>query len=316
MGSPPRVRGEEVLEDMCCSRPRITPACAGRRAFPPRGGCRRRDHPRVCGEKPRSTASLRTPIWITPACAGRRGAVRRLRLHLSDHPRVCGEKVVLDELHFAAGGSPPRVRGEVSSSSDGQRALRITPACAGRRDRQQAAQYWYKDHPRVCGEKSTGCATRLPCAGSPPRVRGEVRPRRDVSRPARITPACAGRSKPLRLTRLSAQDHPRVCGEKPLQATSAGTGDGSPPRVRGEVISVRADRPALGITPACAGRSSPIRSSVQLTTDHPRVCGEKDMKFSTLNSIRGSPPRVRGEVLCDTRLSQRSRITPACAGRS
>ena len=49
------------------------------------------------------------------------------------------------------------------------------------------------DHPRVCGEKSSGSTPQLSIGGSPPRVRGEVI-LEAVRRPdSRITPACAGR---------------------------------------------------------------------------------------------------------------------------
>ena len=51
LGSPPRMRGKERRTPAATTRPRITPAYAGKRMFwlapmPARG-----DHPRVCGEK-------------------------------------------------------------------------------------------------------------------------------------------------------------------------------------------------------------------------------------------------------------------------
>ena len=50
-GSPPRVRGKDVPVTVPTVKSGITPACAGksRQRFPER--LRRRDHPRVCGEK-------------------------------------------------------------------------------------------------------------------------------------------------------------------------------------------------------------------------------------------------------------------------
>ena len=71
----------------------------------------------------------------------------------------------------------------------------------------------------------------------------------------RITPACAGRSRPLRRTRLSAQDHPRVCGEKSLEGLVILMEVGSPPRVRGEGCGKSKMPTGQRITPACAGRS-------------------------------------------------------------
>ena len=51
-GSPPRMRGKDLVKFCLCPRFGITPAYAGkrRRTFGP-CGCPK-DHPRVCGEKP------------------------------------------------------------------------------------------------------------------------------------------------------------------------------------------------------------------------------------------------------------------------
>ena len=91
-GSPPRVRGEAYMCISVETRPRITPACAGRRRPQTGPESYRQDHPRVCGEK--RMRSLISPFragspprvrgedsifygpckahGITPACAGRR----------------------------------------------------------------------------------------------------------------------------------------------------------------------------------------------------------------------------------------------------
>ena len=50
-GSPPRVRGEVLLEAGIRKKKRITPACAGRSMIAKKRGLVNRDHPRVCGEK-------------------------------------------------------------------------------------------------------------------------------------------------------------------------------------------------------------------------------------------------------------------------
>ncbi len=52
LGSPPHVRGKENLQRGQCNHGRITPACAGKRAPAVPSGRGRRDHPRMCGEKP------------------------------------------------------------------------------------------------------------------------------------------------------------------------------------------------------------------------------------------------------------------------
>ena len=155
-----------------------------------------------------------------------------------------------------------------------------------------------RDHPRVCGEKV--CFSNCPRGkqGSPPRVRGKV-----------------GSSFRIH---LRCRDHPRVCGEKPStlqfivedgRITPACAGKrihysiqhhcalGSPPRVRGKGGAADVDKHALGITPACAGKSLFVLRPVEGGGDHPRVCGEKTSRLSFTATSRGSPPRVRGKGL-------------------
>ena len=71
----------------------------------------------------------------------------------------------------------------------------------------------------------------------------------------------------------------------------------------------------IGITPACAGKSSWCGSHPPASGDHPRVCGEKVIQVVPPAPQVGSPPRVRGkeEMLYQGRHS--SGITPACAGK-
>ena len=55
VGSPPRVRGKDHQDQLHPLPGGITPACAGKRRLYGRTGRAVRDHPRVCGEKCRST---------------------------------------------------------------------------------------------------------------------------------------------------------------------------------------------------------------------------------------------------------------------
>ena len=50
--------------------------------------------------------------------------------------------------------------------------------------------------------------------------------------------------------------------------------------------------------------------------DHPRMCGEKFWTSSTALHGEGSPPHVRGKASFSPFTSERSGITPACAGKS
>ena len=212
----------------------ITPACAGKSPFFPGVPGLRWDHPRVCGEKnipqihiSRSTGSpprVRGKVvesWnscvfsgITPACAGKSRATAAQQRAGRDHPRVCGEKLIASKRETLCTGSPPRVRGKAFIAEIRTRAVRITPACAGKRRGRGTLCTQGQDHPRVCGEKvNLGALLSLPI-GSPPRVRGKVGWSAERSGTEGITPACAGKRSRGRFPAHWGRDHPRVCGEK------------------------------------------------------------------------------------------------------
>ena len=131
----------------------------------------------------------------------------------------------------------------------------------------------------------------------------------------RITPACAGKSGLAALDHALAGDHPRVCGEKEKVKAILIKSGGSPPRMRGKVRIPCWRSVSAGITPAYAGKSQQLDKRRNRKQDHPRVCGEKQFKFSTSFTVRGSPPHVRGKVGVVKLLSELPRITPACAGK-
>ncbi len=152
----------------------------------------------MCGEKSIKTRCSRKMLGSPPRVRGK--AVVRPPLHANtwDHPRVCGEKVAITITNRSGWGSPPRVRGKADNGNGGQSKPGITPACAGKslRRTRREGQKW--DHPRVCGEKLSAKSTSPGLSGSPPRVRGKVPVKRNLSRLRRITPACAGKSESIR----------------------------------------------------------------------------------------------------------------------
>ena len=130
-----------------------------------------------------------------------------------------------------------------------------------------------------------------------------------------ITPACAGKRHSRANAKAAPEDHPRVCGEKPHLVNRSQYRQGSPPRVRGKDYWDTDLCMELRITPACAGKSARFGIRCCAVEDHPRVCGEKELRSFAWKILIGSPPRVRGKgcaliILCGT-----VRITPACAGK-
>ena len=150
--------------------------------------------------------------------------------------------------------------------------------------------------------------------GSPPRVRGTDPALLRPCHSRWITPACAGNRSSFTVKFSGQGDHPRVCGEQCNGSPEGGGAEGSPPRVRGTGRGGAGAPGIVGITPACAGKSSSGSLSSMDIQDHPRVCGEKAPAKPPSTRPYGSPPRVRGKVP-RLRLPDSHRgITPACAG--
>ena len=131
----------------------------------------------------------------------------------------------------------------------------------------------------------------------------------------RITPAYAGKRLPPVQRSSPSRDHPRVCGEKSSLSSASLHGPGSPPRMRGKAEYYSAALAQNRITPAYAGKRPGTATIRPHTRDHPRVCGEKTMRFIIASTVSGSPPRMRGKVQRFQRHDQRRGITPAYAGK-
>ena len=84
--------------------------------------------------------------------------------------------------------------------------------------------------------------------------------------------------------------------------------------MRGTAFSAAHKGRRFRITPACAGNSGWRIQKGDVVEDHPRVCGEQVLLPSSRSPPEGSPPRVRGTVICFVNIFCKNRITPACAG--
>ena len=201
---------------------------------------------------------------------------------------------------------------------DNQKSLerrRITPAYAGKSHLLYAGFPFSRDHPRLCGEKSSVglCSDKM--TGSPPPMRGKAE---EVVRghiKVRITPAYAGKRKDMVKSNALNRDHPRLCGEKSVFHVDMLVSVGSPPPMRGKVVITRKMTWQSRITPAYAGKSCFCGSSLDSCRDHPRLCGEKDFVLPVPVISRGSPPPMRGKDKFGIILPFRNGITPAYAGK-
>ena len=154
---------------------------------------------------------------ITPAYAGKRYIFKGLLCGFKDHPRLCGEKCAEPSIVVTIQGSPPPMRGKVVRAIPDILRKRITPAYAGK-------------SPFVN-------QTCTPAQGSPPPMRGKVQDVTDKAYTGGITPAYAGKRSCTPTSCCRYRDHPRLCGEKLLVYTPKTPYVGSPPPMRGKVIT-------------------------------------------------------------------------------
>ena len=190
----PRLCGEKnFLDNLRHAYVGITPAYAGKSNSVAAVSNREQDHPRLCGEKCllwRTTSGKRgspppmrgkvtlknvtgKEVGITPAYAGKSGNVGKSWFYRRDHPRLCGEKPASSSLVMFQPGSPPPMRGKEEKENEKRVSSRITPAYAGKSDRQRGQQQLYRDHPRLCGEKTKKRPAVSRGVGSPPPMRGK-----------------------------------------------------------------------------------------------------------------------------------------------
>ena len=152
IGSPPQVRGKQIVFAPAAGSGRITPAGAGKTGSMDARCKAPEDHPRRCGENPRRQADRvelpgsppqvrgklqglkRTNMRyrITPAGAGKTKESSILCSIDKDHPRRCGENRHRADDFVPLEGSPPQVRGKRLCSQTPTVGNRITPAGAGK----------------------------------------------------------------------------------------------------------------------------------------------------------------------------------------
>ena len=168
----------------------------------------------------------------------------------------------------------------------------------------------------MCGENLTEGTEIGRKLGSPPHVRGKLLFKIKIFVNRRITPACAGKTDASDDYISPELDHPRMCGENSFVPSSASSNKGSPRHVRGKPTIKSRLAQAMGITPACAGKTFVQALQISICQDHPRMCGENVMTLYLGFEEMGSPPHVRGKPPFVERKLSGTGITPACAGKT
>ena len=271
--------------------------------------------PRVRGKRVDGSRTLLRPGLI-PACAGKTRGGHYPPRRGAAHPRVCGENYRSRAGGVKEYGSSPRVRGKRRARRRAARTGGLIPACAGKTTRGCSRRHQRRAHPRACGENAEVRADAWGAGGSSPRVRGKLLEHVAGHGCLRLIPACAGKTHMILHLSNALWAHPRVCGENgPLSGIGRPT-QGSSPRVRGKLGAVDARLHALGLIPACAGKTEDELSRAECEGAHPRVCGENGFGACSTGIRRGSSPRVRGKPTHRKSGYPATRLIPACAGKT
>ena len=131
-----------------------------------------------------------------------------------------------------------------------------------------------------------------------------------------IIPAHAGNTKGCNHICGQRRDHPRACGEHELQPLYDGRNSGSSPRMRGTQSFSFCPCVGGGIIPAHAGNTLGCSPCHSVSRDHPRACGEHNVRSSYPRAVMGSSPRMRGTLVNCVHVILGTGIIPAHAGNT
>ena len=195
-------------------------------------------------------------------------------------------------------GSSPHTRGALAMPARTRRGWGIIPAYAGSTLGRRLSHRASSDHPRIRGEHTDVCRSRLPSGGSSPHTRGapatlSCSRRRDGDHPrirgehcekrhifyrhGGIIPAYAGSTRRHVRQRRVLEDHPRIRGE--------------------HLCGLHRDRDRRWIIPAYAGSTVNLLVSHFRPSDHPRIRGEHIIGSIGMVIGWGSSPHTRGAHL-------------------
>ena len=195
-----------------------------------------------------------------------------------DYPRVCGGTPLPTLIPGFRRGLSPRVRGNPSGGAQRDAPSWTIPACAGEPGARAETQAHVRDYPRVCGGTRYHVCRTVTVSGLSPRVRGNRSANGAVTGTGRTIPACAGEPPDRPPGGSAPTNYPRVCGGTAGLATTALSGLGLSPRVRGNQEALAVEPAQAGTIPACAGEPEQQHSDTFAIQDYPRVCGGTRME--------------------------------------
>ena len=132
----------------------------------------------------------------------------------------------------------------------------------------------------------------------------------------RNIPAYAGKTRSNPAKSRSCREHPRVCGENASPFCLRTLASGTSPRMRGK-LQLRFSILNLSRNiPAYAGKTEKYSVEGPVRQEHPRVCGENDLKDRARKAREGTSPRMRGKPSACLDWEAKHRNIPAYAGKT
>ena len=209
-----------------------------------------------------------------PAYAGKTVATCPTGALATEHPRVCGENFFRIYSAHCALGTSPRMRGKHPKVTNHTPSRRNIPAYAGKTGRNVRRGVRRREHPRVCGENPASSSHRRSMRGTSPRMRGKRSCFHRGTEFDRNIPAYAGKTITHMLHSSLKTEHPRVCGENPININNHARLSGTSPRMRGKRVGWLSSGWGVRNIPAYAGKTQSQVSGCGGQGEHPRVCGE------------------------------------------
>ena len=275
VGSSPRTRGTQQIEDAGAAIRRFIPAHAGNTYFSRCSGVSLSVHPRARGEHGLPVGQVLRALGSSPRTRGTRAPVATARpkarfipAHAGNttgraigasgapvHPRARGEHRHAGCWFAVGDGSSPRTRGTLAWWFLGSRFQRFIPAHAGNTPSSPLSCGSAPVHPRARGEHSSSTEHLISLCGSSPRTRGTRQTQGRSAQVERFIPAHAGNTPYICRPARSCSVHPRARGEHCGRGAFGKRPCGSSPRTRG-TLSIRHGCPCpLRFIPAHAGNT-------------------------------------------------------------
>src|SRR5690606_22855059 len=110
----------------------------------------------------------------------------------------------------------------------------------------------------------------------------------------RFTPTRVGTTAMSAPVMMATTVHPHACGDHRVRLVSAGSVDGSPPRVWGPHLVDRARVQRVRFTPTRVGTTTASCQWYASCSVHPHACGDHSELPILCKGRHGSPPRVWG----------------------